>query len=133
MALCCDIRIASDDARFALPEVNLGYIPSAGGTQTLPRNIAPGIAREMVYSGEPIDAQRALAVGLVNRVVPRERLQGEAESLAARLAGLNPAVVAGVKEAIAVGADLSLEQGLRLEGLIATRLRTGAARDGRSA
>ena len=56
LSLLCDVRIASDDARFALPEVTLGYIPSAGGTQTLPRMIPPGIAREMIYSGRPIDA-----------------------------------------------------------------------------
>src|SRR5574338_1062886 len=65
MALCCDIRIASADARFALPEVTLGYIPSAGGTQTLPRNVPPGIARQMVLTGEPVDARRALEIGLV--------------------------------------------------------------------
>src|SRR5581483_1101607 len=82
MALYCDLRIASDDATFALPEVTLGYIPSAGGTQTLPRAVPPGIAREMVLSGDPIDAQRALACGLVNRVVPRARLYGEAEAWA---------------------------------------------------
>src|SRR5512141_123801 len=78
LSLLCDIRIAADNARFALPEVTLGYIPSAGGTQTLPRAVPAGVAREMVLSGEPIDARRALAVGLVNRVVPGAQLDDEA-------------------------------------------------------
>jgi enoyl-CoA hydratase/carnithine racemase len=71
MSLCCDFRIASEDAVLGLPEVNLGYIPSAGGTQLLPRTIAGSLARQMVLSGEPIDAQRALIAGLVDRVVKR--------------------------------------------------------------
>jgi enoyl-CoA hydratase/carnithine racemase len=126
LPLLCDIRIASEDARFALPEVTLGYIPSAGGTQTLPRTIPPGIAREMILTGDAIDARRALAIGLVNRVVPRERLHDEAAALAAKLASLPPEAVAGVKEAMLRGAGLPLEDALRLEALIAGRLR-GAA------
>ncbi len=70
LPLCCDIRIASDDATFALPEVTLGYIPSAGGTQTLPRTIPPGAAAHMILSGEPIDAVAALRWGLVDEIVP---------------------------------------------------------------
>lgn len=123
LPLLCDIRIASDDARFALPEVTLGYIPSAGGTQTLPRAIPPGVAREMILSGEPIDAERALSIGLVNRVVPRARLQAETEAMATKLAALPPAAVAAVKEAMLRGADLPLEQALRLEALLGERLR----------
>jgi enoyl-CoA hydratase/carnithine racemase len=122
MSLLCDIRVASDDASFALPEVTLGYIPSAGGTQTLPRIIPPGVAREMVLSGEPIDAQRALAIGLVHRVVPRRRLTEEAEGVARALAASPPAAVRAAKEAIVRGGDLPLEQALRLEALIAARL-----------
>lgn len=123
LPLLCDIRIASDDARFALPEVTLGYIPSAGGTQTLPRAVPPGVAREMILSGEPIDARRALSIGLVNRVVPRARLREETAAIAAKLAALPPAAAAAVKEAMLRGADLPLEQGLRLEALLAARLR----------
>ena len=119
LALLCDIRIASEDATFALPEVTLGYIPSAGGTQTLPRIVPPGIAREMILSGDPIDAQRALAAGLVTRVVPRERLIDEARAIAARLAALPPDAVRGAKEALLRGADLPLAEGLRLEQMIA--------------
>jgi len=123
LPLLCDIRIASDDATFALPEVTLGYIPSAGGTQTLPRAILPGVAREMILSGEPIDAQRALMAGLVNRVVPLARLGEETDAVARKLAALSPVAVAAAKEAMLRGADLPLEQGLRLEALLGERLR----------
>lgn len=128
LSLCCDIRIASDDATFALPEVTLGYIPSAGGTQTLPRTIAPGIAREMILSGEPIDAQRALAIGLVTRVVPRAQLQAEAEAIAAKLAAQPVAAIRAAKEAMLLGADLPLEAALRIEAMMAARVADGAAR-----
>ncbi len=130
LSLCCDIRIASDDATFALPEVTLGYIPSAGGTQTLPRTIAPGIAREMILSGEPIDAQRALAIGLVTRVVPRAQLQAEAEAIAARLAAQPVAAIRAAKEAMLLGADLPLEAALRVEAMIAARVAGGGTADG---
>jgi enoyl-CoA hydratase/carnithine racemase len=123
LSLLCDIRIASEDAKFALPEVTLGYIPSAGGTQTLPRAIPPGIARELVLSGEPIDAQRALAAGLVSRVVPLERLDGEAMEIATKLASLPAEAMRGAKEAMVRGTGLPLDEALRLEAMIAARLR----------
>jgi enoyl-CoA hydratase/carnithine racemase len=126
MALCCDIRIASDDAMFALPEVKLGYIPSAGGTQLLPRTVPAGVAREMILSGDPVDAQRALSMGLVTRVVPRARLHDEADAVAAKLAALPPAAVRAAKEAMLRGADLPLDAALRLEAMIAARLGEGA-------
>jgi enoyl-CoA hydratase/carnithine racemase len=126
LSLLCDIRIAADGAQFALPEVTLGYIPSAGGTQTLPRTVPPGIAREMVLTGEPIDAQRALAIGLVSRVVPLEQLDATAIEIAAKLAALPPDAARAAKEAIVRGAGLPLEQGLRFEALLASRLRDAA-------
>lgn len=127
MSLFCDIRIASDDATFALPEVTLGYIPSAGGTQTLPRAVPPGIARQMILSGQPIDAATALRYGLVQRVVPRARLQDEAASVAAKLASMPEATLRGAKEAMVRGADLPLESALRLEAMIAVRVAGRAA------
>jgi enoyl-CoA hydratase/carnithine racemase len=127
LALCCDIRVAADNASFALPEVKLGYIPSAGGTQTLPRAIPPGIARQMILSGEPIDAQRALQVGLVQRVVPGAELARETARIAEKLAALDPAVVAATKEALRVGADLPLEEALRYEARLAAWLRQDRA------
>jgi enoyl-CoA hydratase/carnithine racemase len=127
LSLCCDIRIASEDATFALPEVHLGYIPSAGGTQTLPRTIPPGIAREMVLTAQPIDAQRALACGLVQRVVPRERLLAEATEIARTLTSQPPRALAAAKDAMLRAADLPLEDALRLEALLARRVADGGA------
>jgi enoyl-CoA hydratase/carnithine racemase len=126
LSLCCDIRIASEDATFALPEVHLGYIPSAGGTQTLPRTVPPAIAREMILSAEPIDAQRALQCGLVQRVVPRERLLAETAEVSRALAAQPPHAVAAAKEAMARGAALPLEAALRLERELALRVRAKA-------
>ena len=120
MSLLCDLRIASDDARFGLPEVTLGYIPSAGGTQTLPRTVPPGVAMQMVLSGEPIDAAAALRIGLVDRVVPRAALYEEAERVAAWLAGLPPAYVAAVKQAVRAAQDLPLPLARDREADIAT-------------
>jgi enoyl-CoA hydratase/carnithine racemase len=124
MSLYCDIRVASDDATFALPEVTLGYIPSAGGTQTLPRAIPPGLARQMILSGQPIDAATALRAGLVQRVVSRSQLEVEATDVAARLAAQPEAALRGAKEAIVRGADLPLEPALRIEATLAARVRT---------
>jgi enoyl-CoA hydratase/carnithine racemase len=93
LPLCCDLRIAAEGATFALPEVTLGYIPSAGGTQTLPRTVAPGVAAHMVLSGEPIDADAALRWRLVHEVVPEARLGAAVEAAIAR-------VLAGGEEAV---------------------------------
>ncbi len=80
LPLCCDIRIAGDDATFALPEVTLGYIPSAGGTQTLPRLVPPGIAAGMILSGESISSADALRWGLVDQSVPADQLDAAIEA-----------------------------------------------------
>jgi len=129
LPMCCDIRIASDDARMGLPEVGLGYIPSAGGTQTLPRHVPPGVAMQMILTGDPIDAQTALRYGLVQRVVPRERLYAEAEALARRILGMPPEAVRLTKRAILDGVEMSLANGLALESTLARRapLQRGAA------
>jgi enoyl-CoA hydratase/3-hydroxypropionyl-coenzyme A dehydratase len=79
LPLCCDLRIAAEGSTFALPEVTLGYIPSAGGTQTLPRTVPPGIAAHMILSGEPIDTAAALRWRLVHEVVPRAELDAAVE------------------------------------------------------
>ncbi len=119
MSLLCDLRVASEDASFGLPEVGLGYIPSAGGTQTLPRTIPPGVARHMILSGDPIDAQEAYRLGLVHRVVPREELGGAAESGARTLAERPPRALSYAKEAVLRGLDLPLAEGLALESRLA--------------
>ena len=115
MALCCDIRIASEDAQFGVPEMGLGIIPAAGGTQTLPRVIGRGRALEMLLSGRRIGAPEALRMKLVNRVVPRESLLADTDRLADRLAKYDPVVVSYAKQAITRGLDLTLAQGLELE------------------
>jgi len=119
MSLLCDIRLASPDARFALPEVDLGYIPSAGGTQTLPRSIRRGPAIEMILTGNMIDAREALRLGLINRLVPRERLYEEAGALARRIAERPAAALRYAKEAAVQGMDLPLREGLALEARLA--------------
>ena len=90
IALCCDIRIASEDAQFALPEAGLGIIPAAGGSQTLPRVIGRAGALEMLLTGRWISAEEALRMKLVNRVVPEDELFLDTERLAAKIAGQNP-------------------------------------------
>ncbi|MGI8551070.1 MAG: enoyl-CoA hydratase/isomerase family protein [Dehalococcoidia bacterium] len=119
MSLCCDLRIASEAARFALPEVTLGYIPSAGGTQLLPRIIPPGAARAMILSGEAIGAAEALRLGLVQRVVPADQVMSDSFALADRLSHRSPVVLSYAKEAITAGLDLPLWQGLALEARMA--------------
>jgi len=115
IALCCDIRLASEDAQFGLPEPGLGIIPAAGGSQTLPRVIGGAKALEILLSGRWIKAEEALYLKLVNRVVPRSELLPQAERLAGRIADFKPTVVSYAKQAITRGLDLSLGQGLELE------------------
>jgi enoyl-CoA hydratase/carnithine racemase len=122
MALLCDLRVAADDAHFGLPEVGLGYIPSAGGTQTLPRTITPGVALQMILSGDPIDAAEAYRVRLVHRVVAREELDAAADAWAGTLASRSPQTLAYAKEAIVRGLDLPLSEGLALEARLAGML-----------
>lgn len=131
LALACDIRIAADHATFGLPEVGWGIIPGAGGTQRLPRAIPLGVAMEMMLSGEAIDAATALRVGLVNRVVPLDRLMDEARALATRIARNAPLAVQAARTAALHGLGLPLHEGLRLEQFYAEPLRsTEDAREG---
>ena len=122
MALCCDIRLASEDARFGLPEPGLGIIPAAGGSQTLPRVIGRAAALDMLLSGRWLTAPEALKLKLVNRVVPRAELYPEAEKLAEKIKSHPPAAVRAVKQAVTRGLDLPLAEGLELEERLARRL-----------
>ena len=115
MALLCDLRIASEDAVFGMPEAALGMIPVASGTQMLPRTLGIPRALGMLLSNERLDASRALEVGLVHRLVSRELLLKEATSLARQLAGSPAYLLKAVKEAIRRGLDMSLGQALDLE------------------
>jgi enoyl-CoA hydratase len=115
LALACDIRIASDLAKFGQPEVNLGLIPGGGATQRLPRIIGPGAALKLVLTGIPIDADEALRLRLVDEVVPNETLQARALAIADAIASRGPIAVAAAKEAIRAAANLPLTEGLKLE------------------
>ncbi|MFQ5827508.1 MAG: enoyl-CoA hydratase/isomerase family protein, partial [Dehalococcoidia bacterium] len=115
IALCCDLRIASEDARFGLPEVGLGIIPAAGGTQTLPRTVGRAKALEMLLTGDFMDAAEAHRAGLVNRVVPRPQLLPTAEELARKIISHPAPVVRAAKAAVNRGLDLPLPQALELE------------------
>ena len=123
IALCCDIRIASEDVRFGLPEVGLGIIPAAGGTQTLPRAIGRGRALEMLLTNRWMNGEEGYKVGLVNRVVPRDKLLQTAEEMARKIASFKPAAVRNAKQAVLRGLDLSLAEGLDLEKRLASELR----------
>ncbi len=122
IALCCDIRLASEDAQFAMPELGLGIIPAAGGTQTPPRTISKAKTLEILLTGMRIKAEEALRLKLVNRVVPRKELLTEAKSLANKIATYDPIAVSYAKQAITSGLDLSLEQGLELEARLGSLL-----------
>jgi enoyl-CoA hydratase/3-hydroxypropionyl-coenzyme A dehydratase len=91
LPLCCDVRVAAAEASFALPEVTLGYIPSAGGTQTLPRTVPPGVAAHMILSGEPIDTEAALRWGLVDRVADATTLDAAVDEDIEQLLAMPPA------------------------------------------
>jgi enoyl-CoA hydratase/carnithine racemase len=123
IALACDLRIASADALFALPETGLGLIPGGGGTQRLPRIIGLGRALDMLLTGERIDANEALRMGLISRLVPDQAaLATETAALAARIAARPQVATCFVKEAARVGVQLDLPGGLRLERALFTML-----------
>jgi enoyl-CoA hydratase len=115
LALACDLIVASERARLGQPEINLGLIPGFGGTQRLVRRIGQTRARELIYLGRALSAEEALRMGLVNRVVPPERVAEEAARLAAELAAKPPVALAQAKRATAVAADADLETGCRYE------------------
>jgi enoyl-CoA hydratase len=111
MALACDIRIAAETARLGQPEINVGMIPGTGGTQRMLRLVGPGMAKYLILTGDHVSAQEALRIGLVERVVPPEKLMDEAKALAAKLAAKPPVAIALAKQAIAMGMETGLEEG----------------------
>jgi enoyl-CoA hydratase len=124
LALACHFRVASENAKFGLPEVKLGIIPGYGGTVRLPRVVGRGRALELVLTGEMIDAQEAYRIGLVNHVYAQGELMGAAEQLAKKIAANGPVAVALAIEAVDHGYHASTEDALRLEanlfGLLAS-------------
>jgi len=123
LAMCCDMRIASDQAQLGLTEVTLGIIPGGGGTQRLPRLIGRGKALELILTGRRIDAQEALRLGLVEQVAPHAQLMDVVEDLADTIISRAPLAVKYAKEAIIRGSELSLEAGLKVEAELYTLLR----------
>ncbi len=115
LALMCDIVIAAENARFGQPEIRLGIIPGAGGTQRLVRAVGLPRAMDMVLTGRMIDAREALAAGLVSRVVPDGRLMEEAEETARTLAGHSRPALLAAKEALRRAEEMPLAEGLRFE------------------
>jgi enoyl-CoA hydratase len=115
LALACDLIVASEDAQFGQPEITIGVMPGAGGTQRLPRAIGKTRAMELVLTGRPITATEAEAMGMVNRVVPPEALLAEAFGLAAVIGAQPPVAVLAAKEAVKMAEELPLSAGLRHE------------------
>ncbi|MGH8055940.1 MAG: enoyl-CoA hydratase/isomerase family protein, partial [Candidatus Entotheonellia bacterium] len=113
LALLCDIRISTPDARLGLPEITRGFFPGGGGPQRLIRAIPQSMAMEMILTGDPIDAPTALRVGLVSRIVPEQELLSTARQIAQRIAGHAPLAVKAVKEVAQTALDETLEQSLR--------------------
>jgi enoyl-CoA hydratase len=115
LALGCDIRVASSNARLGQPEINLGIIPGGGGTQRLTRLVGEGKAMELILTGKIIPAEEALAIGLVNEVVPPEQLDARVEELANQIASKSPIALHAAKEAVKTAARANLREGLDRE------------------
>lgn len=115
LAMCCHLRIAADTAKLGQPEINLGLIPGFGGTQRLLRLAGRAAALELCLTGAPVDAARALQLGIVNRVVPAAELEAETMRLAERLAAAAPHALRGIIDCVNVGGECALEEGLEYE------------------
>lgn len=115
VALCCDFRIAAENAVFGQPEITLGIIPGGGGTQRLTRLVGIGQATELVFTGEMIKADRAERIGLVSKVVPLDKLETEVKSLAVKLMERPELALRAAKTALRKGLNISLNEGLHIE------------------
>jgi enoyl-CoA hydratase len=115
LVLALDIRILADSAKLGLPEITLGLFPGAGGTQRLIRQVPLCRAKELMFTGEPITAQEAVAIGLANRVVPREKLMDEALALAEKIAAKSPLILKLLKRTLLNGGDMPLAAALPYE------------------
>ncbi len=122
LPLYCDLRIAAEDTRIGLPEVTLGYIPSAGGTQMMPRLAPPGAAAGLILSGDPIDARQALRWGIVHRVVASDQLDASVNAIAQRLAEADAELTSAVKRSVRRGLDLPMSAAIRQDAQTARRL-----------
>ena len=118
LAMACTLRVAAETARIGQPEINLGLIPGFGGTQRLPRLVGVGPALEILLTGEPITAADAERLGLVNRVVPADRVMDEARALAVRVAAQPPIAVRYILDAVRTGMQMSLADSCDYEGAL---------------
>ncbi len=124
LAMTCDIRIAAEDAQLGQPEINIGYMPGAGGTIRLPRFVPAAVAAEMLFTGNRINAEEALRIGLVSRVVPLDQLMPTAKEIASTICQRGPLGVRASKEAMIKAYSMTLEEGLALEKKLNAQLRT---------
>ena len=115
LVMACDIRVASEKAKFGQPEVNLGIIPGFGGTQRLPRLVGKGMAKYLIMTGDHISAQEALRIGLVQKVVPPEALMGEAERIAQLILSKAPVAILMAKCAVNTAQDTDMSSGIAYE------------------
>lgn len=125
MACLCDVRIAAHDSRFSMPEVALGMVPAAGGTQMLPRVIGAAAALDLILTNRQITADEARDLGLVHQVVQKSDLMKTANMIAKELASREPAILTAAKTAVVEGLDLHLDDGLRLEERLAGTAKFG--------
>jgi len=134
LVLSLDIRILADTARLGLPEITLGLFPGAGGTQRITRQVPLCRAKELMFTGENIDAETAVAIGLANRVVPKDQLMDEALALAAKMTNKSPLVLKLLKRTLGDGAEMSLAASLAHEqAMIGLVLDSADAHEGCSA
>jgi enoyl-CoA hydratase len=115
LALTCDFRLATENSKFGFPEINLGIFPAAGGSQRLPRLIGMAKAKELMFTGDTIDAAAALSIGLVNEVVPKEALMERAMKLAGKLAAKPPLTIGNLKASMHNVFNMDLDMGLKME------------------
>lgn len=115
LAMCCHLRIAADSAKVGQPEINLGLIPGFGGSQRLLRLAGRAATLELCLTGAPINAERALQLGIVNRVVPAAELEAQTMQLAAQLAAAAPLALRGMLDCVNIGGECGIEEGLEYE------------------
>lgn len=134
LAMACDFILAADNAQFGQPEVNLGLIPGFGGTQRLARVVGRANAKQLIFTGDRIDAHRALTLGLANAVYPAADLMAEANRMARKIAKRGPLAVGAAKRSLNRGYDLALEVGLEFESMLfGSMFKTDDMREGTAA
>jgi enoyl-CoA hydratase/carnithine racemase len=131
LSMACDIRIVAANAQMGQPEIKLGLFPGAGGTQRLPRLVGAGIAKELMYVGDPVSAQEAYRIGLANKVVPAGAALAAAKQMGQTMAGMAGVALRYIQEAVNRGLDTTLDAGLQIEAdLFAKVFQTEDVREG---